>query len=87
MLGGHFRVEVIPGTKGRHIYPMPPRTWRRAAGIMDRYGADQALALLDARAMRALGRGDAATAVRWRDVMAAIHAVIEENPSDGEGLN
>jgi len=51
---------------------------------MDRYGAALALELLDARANRAVDRGDIPSAVRWRDVMAAIHAVIKDEPEEGE---
>jgi hypothetical protein len=86
MPGTRFRVRIItyPGAKGPHVYPMPPRMWRRASRIMDRYGSDEALALLDTRAMRALERGDLGAAVRWRDVMAAIHAVINDDRGESE---
>ncbi len=79
-----YRIILYEGEKGPHPYPMPPRTWRRASRIMDRYGADQALELLDARASRAVDRNDIPSAVRWRDVMAAIHAVINDEPNEGE---
>jgi hypothetical protein len=48
--------------------------------LIDRYGADGALALLDERAEKCIGRCDLASAVRWRNVMAAIHAISSETP-------
>ncbi len=81
-----YLIEMLASTapKGPHVYPMPPRTWRRASRIIDRYGADTALEVLDARAEKAVERGDIPSAVRWRDVMAAIHAVINDTPLEGE---
>ena len=81
-----YLIEMLVSTapRGPHVYPMPPRTWRRASRVIDRYGADAALELLDARAERAFKRGDIPGAVRWRDVMAAIHATINDTPLDGE---
>jgi hypothetical protein len=82
----NYLVEMLISTapRGPHIYPMPPRTWRRASRIMNRYGAVVALELLDARAERAFKRGDIPGAVRWRDLMAAIHATINDNPMEGD---
>lgn len=75
-----IRKLVSTAPKGPHVYPMPPRTWRRASRIINRYGVDVALELLDTRADRAVERGDIPSAVRWRDVMAAIHAIINDSP-------
>ncbi len=79
-----IQMLVSTSPKGPHVYPMPPRTWRRASRIIDRYGADAALELLDARAEKAFERGDIPSAVRWRDVMAAIHATINDTPLEGD---
>jgi hypothetical protein len=87
MSRSNYRIILYEGEKGAHVYHMPPRTWRRAARIMDRYGPDEALQLLDARANNAVDRGDISCAVRWRDVMAAIHAVIKDEPEEGEALH
>ncbi|WP_076866167.1 hypothetical protein [Bradyrhizobium mercantei] len=50
-------------------------TWRRAARLIERFGADEALAELDRRAESCVDRRDVPSAIRWRNVMAAIHAI------------
>jgi len=79
-----WRLAYLEGDKSPHSYPMPARVWRRASRLIDRYGADQALEALDARAHAAVLRGDTPTAIRWRDLMAAIHAIINDEPLPGD---
>lgn len=51
---------------------------------MRRFGSDRALDLMDARAEKALARGDVSTCRRWRDLMIVIHAIERDEllPSD-----
>jgi hypothetical protein len=75
-------IETPSGTP--HDYGLSRSTWQRAARLVARHGADQALELLDQRAERAVGRRDIKTARRWRDVMAAIHAIITDEKILGD---
>ncbi|WP_139481096.1 hypothetical protein [Bradyrhizobium ivorense] len=59
-------------------HQLPPRTWRRAARLIERFGADEALAELDRRAESCVDRRDVPSAIRWRNVMAAIHAISSD---------
>lgn len=66
-----------------HDYGILPQAWRRGAKLIERYGVDEALLLLDRRAEQAVDRKDIQTARRWREVMAAIHAIaLEERTTD-----
>lgn len=65
------------------LQQVPPAAWRWASRLIDRYGADEALALLDERAERCVERRDIRSAVRWRNIMAAIHAVSGEDGGTG----
>jgi len=76
----HYLIEAIAGSKSLHDYGLPPQTWRRACRLIGRYGPDGALERLDARAERAAQRGNFSTAARWRDIMAAIHAISNDEP-------
>ncbi|MGY3577823.1 hypothetical protein [Bradyrhizobium sp. USDA 4504] len=58
--------------------------WRRAARLIERFGADEALAELDRRAERCVDRRDVRSAVRWRNVMAAIHAISSGKCGKGQ---
>lgn len=51
---------------------------------MRRYGSEQALEMLDERALRAFGKGNVAMSYRLRDLMVAIHAIEEDEvqPND-----
>jgi hypothetical protein len=69
-------IEEAPRPGESDFRPGFPSTWRRAARLIDRFGADEALALLDQRAERCIERADLPSAIRWRNVMAAIHAII-----------
>lgn len=48
--------------------------------MMQRYGSDNALELMDDRADRALARSDIATCQKWRELMAVIHAIENDEP-------
>lgn len=64
---------------GQGISPqLVPAVWRRAARLIGRFGADKALAELDRRAERCVDRRDVPSAVRWRNLMAAIHAISSD---------
>jgi hypothetical protein len=51
---------------------------------LDRFGAEKALEVIDGRAELAADRGDYDSARLWRDLIAAIHAIQEDErlPSD-----
>jgi hypothetical protein len=63
-----------------HDYGLPRPVWIRAARLIARFGADPALDLIDQRAEAAFERGDINTCRKWRDVMAAIHAISSDTP-------
>lgn len=74
-------VELYENDESRlHDYGLTPATWRRAAKFLKVLGGDKALDLMDERAERALVRGDFDTCERWRNLMAAIHAIEEGTP-------
>jgi hypothetical protein len=76
-------IEADGSAREAILQQVPPAAWRRASRLIDRYGTDGALALLDERAERCVDRRDLASAVRWRNVMAAIHAVSSETTGTG----
>ena len=65
---GRFRVklEVIEGEPAIRDYGIPRQAWIRGAKLMEAFGAERALVLIDERAERAADRGDYETARRWR---------------------
>lgn len=64
---------------GQGLYDrLVPMAWRRAARLIERFGVDEALAELDRRAERCVDRRDVPSAVRWRNLMAAIHAISSD---------
>jgi neutral trehalase len=79
-----IKLEMIEGHAALHDYGLPRQTWRRGAKFMQRLGADRALRAIDERAERAANRGDYDTARRWRDVMAAIHAIETDERLPGD---
>src|SRR4051812_44239187 len=81
------RIEVLCGAGGPPRYELPAQVWRRAAWFMSRFGAPRALDLIDARAERALERGNVPAACRWRNLIAAIHAVEEDERTPGEPMH
>lgn len=75
-------MDVIEGSSPTDLgvyHQVPPAIWRRAARLIERFGADEALAELDRRAEECVDRQDVPSAVRWRNVMAAIHAISSED--------
>ncbi len=80
---GEFRLtieSVIDDDSRLHDYGLSDSTWRRGARFVAKYGPDLALEMIDSRAERAFRRTDMPTCMRWRDVMAAIHAIADEEP-------
>ena len=86
---GHFRIllETIEGDPSIHDYGLPRMVWRRAVQLMNHYGLDQALDVIDERAERAADRGDFETARRWRDLIAAIHAIENDERLLGDKVH
>jgi hypothetical protein len=82
-----YVIELIQGDNSPHDYPFPGRTWRRGSRMIDRFGVDGALERLDERAERAAVRDDFLTAERWRDIMAVIHAIANEDPLPGDSYH
>lgn len=83
---GNVRVRIMSfgGFEGPPSYNLPPQAWRRGAQLIGRFGVEGALELLDARAEKLLQEGNIPAAIRWRNVMAAIHAVQEDERCPGE---
>ena len=77
-------VESIDGDPGVHDYGIPRQSWVRGIRFMQHFGAERALELIDARAERAADRGDFQAARRWRTLITAIHAVMEDERLLGE---
>jgi hypothetical protein len=78
------KLETIENDVGLHDYGIPRQAWRRGVRFMKHFGAEKALDLIDQRAERATERGDYHTARRWRDLITAIHAVVEDERLVGE---
>jgi len=55
-----------------------------AARLINHYGSEEALDLIDERANRASNRGDYETARRWRTLITAIHAIENDEPLPGD---
>ncbi|BAV46778.1 Long-chain-fatty-acid CoA ligase [Mesorhizobium loti] len=74
-------IESVVDRESRlHDYGFEKATWHRGVRIMQRYGSDKALELMDERADRALARNDVKRCHRWRDLMAVIHAIENDEP-------
>jgi hypothetical protein len=86
---GRFRIllEQIDGNPGVHDYGLPRMAWIRAVQFMDHYGLEKALHVIDERAERAADRGDYETARRWRNLIAAIHAIENDERLLGENVH
>lgn len=72
------------GGAGPTLPDIPPQAWRRGAQFIGALGVERSLYILNARAERALLAGRVITACNWRNVMAAIHAITEEDLARGE---
>jgi hypothetical protein len=86
---GDFRIklEEDKGDPGLHDYGIPRQAWIRGVKLMEHFGAEQALALIDQRANRAGDRGDYETARRWRTLITAIHAIQEDEHLPGDNTH
>lgn len=72
--------SIVDDVSRLHDYGFSRSTWYRGANLMRRLGSDRALELMDAKADRALSRGDLAMCHKWRDLMAVIHAIESDEP-------
>jgi hypothetical protein len=80
----HVTMEVIEGEPTIHDYGIPRQAWIHGVKLMEHFGAEQALYLIDERAERATDRGDYDSARRWRDLITAIHTIQEDERLFGE---
>jgi hypothetical protein len=80
-------IEEFEGDPGLHDYGLPRMAWVRAARFLNHFGSEKALDLIDQRAERAADRADYETARRWRDLIAAIHAIEEDERLLGDKLH
>jgi hypothetical protein len=76
--GYRITIEETEGEPGLHDYGIPRMSWLRGAKFMQHFGPERALDLIDQRAERAADRGDYETARRWRTLITAIHAIVED---------
>jgi hypothetical protein len=82
-----IKLELIENDPGLHDYGIPRQAWLRGVKLMEHFGAEQALDLIDQRAERAADRGDYDTARRWRDLITAIHALQEDERLAGDNVH
>ena len=81
-------IETVLNDESRlHDYGLSRSTWIRGVRILKALGADGALDAMDDRASSALDRGHMRIAERWRDLMAVIHAVLEDEPKAGDRVH
>ena len=66
-------VVVLRG-RGAAPYPLKATHWHRAVRLVAGHGVEGSLRRMDARAERAIERGDLATCLAWRELMVAVHA-------------
>lgn len=82
-----LKLEVIEAEPGLHDYGVNRMAWLRGVKFMNNYGADQALELIDERAIRTADRGDYDTVRRWRTLITAIHAMQEDEQLPGNNTH
>lgn len=70
-----------------HDYGLSKLTWHRGVRLMEHFGIDRALELMDQRAHRSLDRGDYEMCCKWRDLMTVIHAVIADEPQPNDRVH
>jgi hypothetical protein len=85
--GVRVEIDMIQGDSALHDYGLPRTAWARGVKLMKIFGSERALDLIDQRAERAADRGDFETARRWRDLIAAIHAIEENERLLGDQLH
>lgn len=83
----HVKLEVFEGEATVHDYGIPRQAWIRGIKLMTTFGADRALTLIDERAEQAADRGDIDTSRRWRTLITAIHAMLEDERLLGENMH
>ena len=85
---GPYRVRLTEfhGEPKAPEYPIARTTWARALRLREKFGSQQALEVIDARAWKAFQREDYATSRRWRDLIIAIHAIEEDELLPGERI-
>ena len=83
---GDVRIEldILDPEPGLPDYGILRQSWICAVKLVTRFGAEQALVVIDERAERAADRGDYETARRWRTLITAIHAIQEDERWPGE---
>ncbi len=79
--------SIVDDSSRLHDYGFSRTTWHRGTRLMQRFGSDQALELLDARADRALARGNLKLCHRWRDLMGVIHAIESDEPQPTDRIH
>ena len=86
---GNFRtiLEVTDDASGKHDYGISDRAWTRGVRFMNHFGPQRALELIDQRAERAADRRDYETARRWRTLIVAIHAIMDDEIMPGESAH
>jgi hypothetical protein len=85
--GVRVDIEMIQGDSTVHDYGIPRMAWVRGIKLMKVFGSERARELIDQRAERAADRGDYGTARRWRDLIAAIHAIEEDERLLGDQVH
>lgn len=79
--------SIVDDSSRLHDYGFSRATWHRGARLMRRLGPEQALELMDARAGRALARGDLKMCHKWRDLMGVIHAIESDEPQPTDRIH
>src|SRR5689334_15285627 len=82
--GSHVKLEVFGNDLCLHDYGILRQSWFRGIKLMKQFGAEPALELIDHRAYRAADRGDYDTSRKWRELITAIHAAVEDEHLPGE---
>jgi hypothetical protein len=85
--GIRITLETIENDLGLHDYGIPRSAWIRGIKLMNHFGAERALEVIDERAQRAADRGDYETARRWRTLITAIHAAQEDERLRGDSMH
>jgi hypothetical protein len=89
-VAGKYRVtleSIVDDSSRLHDYGFNRSTWHRGVRLMERFGSDRALELMDSMAERALGRGDLGMCCKWRDLMGVIHAIEADEPQPNDRIH
>ena len=83
-----FEIEEIEDNSSTlHDYGLRQIAWRRAASLLSKHQTEQALQIIDDRAERAVNGGRYEAACRWRELLAAIHAICTDERLPGENVH